>query len=233
MMTLIEVTTEQKSIALQLRAIESDRDRDPIRVAKEHLRQMEPYLRRLKRLRDRRAQANEMIAEYLGRIERLRRELKLVAQSARIEKLRRLVDKINKLRRGPKSQLLMSKLRLGTNRAVDFLFLISGYEMEIRALERLRDDEAFFVKEEKKLLVAIEAEERRWDTFVENRLAHDMLLEKLLARQSDLCVVERDMRGNQTLRKYEEFKQKWLAATMGLTEEQVQYIIDTAGKETV
>lgn len=232
MMTLTEVQNEQRSIVYQLRTIESDMDRDPIRMATEHNREMAPLLRRLERLRYRRENASMLIAEYLGRIKRIQRELKLVAQTARIEKLRKLVEKINKLRRGPKTQLLMSRLRLGNSRAIDFTFLISGYEIEIRALERLRDDDAFFAKEERKLLIAIEAETRRWDQFAENRLAGAMRIEKLLNRQGDLAAIERDMRGNQNLKKLEEFQRRWLEATAGMSSAEVDQILEaTKGAE--
>lgn len=232
MMTLTEVQNEQRSIIYQLRTIESDRDRDPIRMATEHNREMAPLLRRLERLRYRRENASMLIAEYLERIKRIQRELKLVAQTARIEKLRKLVEKINKLRRGPKTQLLMSRLRLGNSRAIDFTFLISGYEIEIRALERLRDDDTFFAKEERKLLIAIEAETRRWDQFAENRLAGAIRIEQLLARQGDLAAIERDMRGNQNLKKLEEFQRRWLEATAGMSSAEVDQILEaTKGAE--
>lgn len=226
MMTLTEAQAEQRLLVYKLRAIDSDQDRDPIQFARSHLQQLAPLERRLERLRQRHKNADSLIAEYLAAIARLQKELRLVAQSARIEKLRKLVEKINKLRRGPKAKLLMSRLQLGNSRAVDLTFLIDGYRHEIRALERLKNDQAHFEAEEKKLILAIEAEERRWFSFIEHRLDGMRIAETLLSRHGDLSAVVKDMRGNQTLKKYEEFQNKWLAAVAGMTVEQINDILN-------
>jgi hypothetical protein len=153
--------------------------------------------------------------------------MKIVQSSAKIEKLRKLVEKINRMDRYmPKTKVLMNKLRLEGRRLADISYLIEGYELEISRMNLLvADDSRRFHEEEAKLLLQLAAEERRWDQFVENRLRGQSEVDALWNRLEDLSKLERDMRGNNTVRKYQEAMEKWRSLVSQMSADDVNNAI--------
>jgi hypothetical protein len=200
-MNIAEVTKTRDAAVNRIRCILSDRDSDSVRLATAHIETIMVLQRRLNKLRHEYYSGAELVAEYEALIAGYTKDLKnLLTCGARIKKLLRMIRETNKLDKKHKIQVRkkMNEAHLTSARATDLRLFIRGYEAEIK---RVRLIPRTFEAQEEALLRGIAAEERRWDTYVENRRDGGLLLGELHECVDQLGKILEDMRGDDTVRR--------------------------------
>lgn len=234
MTTLDEARRELYYATNRILIIESDKARPPDEAERRYLAEVTPYREKLRRLDERYSTAPEMILEYSRRIKRLERKWRIADSTLKVEKMQRLINKINKLRNAKKaSRVTVNKLRLGNQRARDILYLIEGYQLEIQNLQRLlAHDGHEYHKQRAKILSFIEACDKNWDRYCGHVINYETLLDELWARVNHLTAVVRDMRSNQTVQKANSFVAQWNALISGLTPTELEYLSKSMGAQS-
>lgn len=201
MPTKTELRKDLQLAINKVRCIECDKYRDPIRVAEEYIRYVQPLMEKLERLRASYRDAGSMIAGYRERIAELDVQLNQLDYIPKIQQLERLVEQVNRLQKRRRIKAIIQRF---TRSAVDIHYMRKAYYLWIGDLERLQaNDGEVFKRRQEKLVKMIEAAHRTWDEFIENRLCDESKMEALLNRVADLVILERDAVEDQVATKLE------------------------------